>query len=300
MLISVVIPVHNRRSELKRALESILKQTHQEFEVIVVDDSSTDSPETLTRELNDPRIKFIRNGSKSNANIARNIGIKAAMGEYVAMLDSDDEWMPEHLEHKLNFLKERNTDGVFGSLKIFNGEDYRTIVSRPLADNEKMANYLLSGGFAFTPTHFYKINAIQDILFNESIRDHDDLDLAVRFSKKYKFVADQHVSVIVNWKLDGKRSVDYNSQIKFIETYKNEIEPLTYAKHNIIMYGRAKQTGAESTTIAHYKKESLRYFKLISLTDYMTFAAPKTIFGKINARIMFLLRKMFSVDSSLR
>ncbi len=293
-MISVVIPVHNRRSELKKALESVFKQTYQDFEIIVVDDCSDDHPESLSSELNDTRLKFIRNKNKSSANIARNIGIKEAKGDYVAMLDSDDEWMPVHLEDKLKFIIDTNADGIFGSVKIFNGNIYRTKISRPLEEKERMADYLLSGGFAQTSTHFYKTAAINDILFNEKIRDHDDLDLAVRFSKKYKFIADQNVTAIVNWRVDVKRNVDYLSQISFIETYKQEIEPLTYARHNIIMYGRAVKSGAASSIIQHYKRESLRHIKLISLTDYMTFAAPQNIFSKIAARFAFALRVIFA------
>lgn len=293
-MISVVIPVHNRRNELKRALQTILKQTIREFEVIVVDDNSNDKPEELLKELNDTRIRFIHNKTKSNANTARNIGIKDAKGEYVAMLDSDDEWMPEHLQEKLNYLKETGADGVFGSIKVFNGKDTRIVISRPLAENEKMADYLLNGGLAQTSTHFYKQAAIKEILFNEKIRDHDDLDLAVRFSKKYKFIADQNVTAQVNWRLDLKRNVDYRSQILFVETYKEEIKPLTYARHNIMMYGKAKASGAEASIIAHYKKEGLRNIKILSLTDYMTFAAPTTVFSKIMARISFAFRKLFA------
>src|ERR1700740_3319071 len=121
MMVSVVIPVHNREAELVRAIHSVMKQTMQDFEVLVVDDCSSIELKPTLEKLGDERIKYFRLPAKGNANVCRNKGIEEAKGKYVAMLDSDDEWQPIHLENKINTLEKKGVDGVFGSCVIDNG-----------------------------------------------------------------------------------------------------------------------------------------------------------------------------------
>jgi glycosyltransferase involved in cell wall biosynthesis len=102
-LVSVVIPTYNRCNWLSRAIESVLRQTYSPFELIVVDDGSTDGTPELLEAYGDG-IRVIR---KENTGVsgARNAGIRAAKGELIALLDSDDRWLPEKLEHQVAFFK---------------------------------------------------------------------------------------------------------------------------------------------------------------------------------------------------
>lgn len=103
-MISVVIPTYNRSSDLLRALKSVLLQTFQNFEVIVVDNNSTDNTELMIKELNDNRIKFVKICNNGIIAKSRNIGIKLAKGDYIAFLDSDDWWLPSKLENSIKYL----------------------------------------------------------------------------------------------------------------------------------------------------------------------------------------------------
>ncbi|MBL4651467.1 MAG: glycosyltransferase family 2 protein [Flavobacteriales bacterium] len=95
--VSVIIPVYNRSKDLIRAIRSVQNQTVQEFEVLVVDDKSEENIEKIVNEFADSRLKYFLNTSEnSNANVCRNIGFDNAAGDYIAMLDSDDEWLPNH------------------------------------------------------------------------------------------------------------------------------------------------------------------------------------------------------------
>src|SRR5436190_11436655 len=99
--VSVVIPVFNRAVAVRRAIDSVLAQTFQDFEIIVVDDGSTDDTAESVSSFQDPRITLIRHDRKRGGSAARNTGIRSSSGAYVAFLDSDDEWLPAKLERQL-------------------------------------------------------------------------------------------------------------------------------------------------------------------------------------------------------
>jgi glycosyltransferase involved in cell wall biosynthesis len=99
--VSVVIPVFNRPAAVRRAIDSVLAQTCQEFEVIVVDDGSTDDTPAAVLAVSDPRITLMRHAENRGGSAARNTGIRASNGSFVAFLDSDDEWLPTKLERQL-------------------------------------------------------------------------------------------------------------------------------------------------------------------------------------------------------
>lgn len=108
--ISVIIPSYNRAGTIVRAVNSVLNQTYSIYEVIVVDDCSTDDTAELLEAVDDPRVRVIRNEVNSGACKSRNVGIIAATGEYIALLDSDDEWLPDKLEKQMAALASSKAD----------------------------------------------------------------------------------------------------------------------------------------------------------------------------------------------
>ena len=109
MRVSVILPLYNKALYVRRALDSISVQTFKDFEVIVVDDGSTDESVRVVAEHDDKRIRLI---SQQNAGpgAARNRGAMEARGEFLAFLDADDEWLPEYLEESLNLLEHYGTE----------------------------------------------------------------------------------------------------------------------------------------------------------------------------------------------
>lgn len=101
--VSVIIPTYNRAELIIETIQSVLDQTFDDFEIIVVDDGSTDNTKQVVDGFKDSRIKYIYQENRGVAN-ARNNGIKASSGEYIAFLDSDDMWLPENLELKVKML----------------------------------------------------------------------------------------------------------------------------------------------------------------------------------------------------
>lgn len=109
-LVSIIVPVYNAEDYLVQTIESVLQQTYPHWELLLVDDCSSDnSPEIAKRyALQDSRIQYILLPRNSGAAVARNAGLEASGGRYVAYLDADDLWFPRKLERQLAFMRENN------------------------------------------------------------------------------------------------------------------------------------------------------------------------------------------------
>ena len=107
--ISVVMPLYNKRPFVDRAVQSVLAQTLDDYELIVVDDGSTDGSADVVTAIADPRIRLISQANRGPG-AARNVGIQAARGELLAFLDADDEWMPEFLRRSVELLEGHGPD----------------------------------------------------------------------------------------------------------------------------------------------------------------------------------------------
>lgn len=117
-MISVILPTYNRAERVRQSIESVLKQSVKDIELIVVDDGSTDNTEDIVESIVDQRINYIKLNHNKGACAARNIGIEAAKGEYIAFQDSDENWYKNKLEIELKALKEKKADVVFCKLNL--------------------------------------------------------------------------------------------------------------------------------------------------------------------------------------
>jgi glycosyltransferase involved in cell wall biosynthesis len=117
--VSIITPVYNSAKYIGECINSVLAQSYGNFEMILVDDGSTDNSEEIIKEFqkSDDRLILIRLKENSGPAIARNTGIKKASGRYMTFLDGDDVWFPNMLEKSINTLKERNCSFVFSSYK---------------------------------------------------------------------------------------------------------------------------------------------------------------------------------------
>lgn len=127
---TVVIPTHNRSTLLKRAIESVLTQTFENFELIVVDDRSTDDTASVVKSFSDFRIRYMMNTRIRGACGARNLGIFAAKGKWVAFLDDDDEWLPEKLNSQYKLLQkaDRSIGMICSDYAIQKGKGQRPVM----------------------------------------------------------------------------------------------------------------------------------------------------------------------------
>lgn len=176
--VSIVIPTYNRAHLISKTIDSVLQQSVQNIEIIIVDDFSSDF-EALEKVINNygnPKITLLRHKVNLHGSAARNTGIKAAKGEYLALLDSDDIWPSNKLEECLNIKLEagevlysqlQNSDGVFPltGIKV----------------DEKVGDYLFANsGCMQTSTLFMHLLLAQQVLFDETLKRFQDFDFVIR------------------------------------------------------------------------------------------------------------------------
>ena len=112
-MVSIIMPAYNAEKTLTLAVSSVLAQTYKNFELIIIDDCSTDTTNALANSFGDSRIHVLTNAKNSGASHTRHNGVDCARGQWLAFLDSDDAWTPDKLEKQLRLQKERNADLVF-------------------------------------------------------------------------------------------------------------------------------------------------------------------------------------------
>jgi glycosyltransferase involved in cell wall biosynthesis len=128
MKVSAIIPLYNKERSIARAINSALAQSHPDFELIVVDDGSTDESAKVVRAISDPRVRLVAQ-SNQGPGAARNRGAAETRGDYLAFLDADDEWMPEFLQKSLSAL-EQGVDCGFCVAAFFDGPERKNSHAR--------------------------------------------------------------------------------------------------------------------------------------------------------------------------
>ena len=185
-MVSVVIPTFNRSQALLRAVKSVQNQSYQELEILIVDDASTDDTQEAVYALNDSRIKYFRHEKNLFAGAARNTGMDAAQGEYIAFLDSDDTWYPDKLSRQLDVFHS-NPDAGFclGGVLMKKGRGYRERVLYPKLSNREsqqlLIDFLTGKVHVFTSAFMFRTCLIKEIgNMDANLRRNQDMDFYLR------------------------------------------------------------------------------------------------------------------------
>jgi len=120
-LISIVIPLYNKASCIGRTIDSILRQTYDNYEIVIVNDGSTDNGLEIVSKFTAPRIKII-NQENAGVSVARNCGVKESVGRYIAFLDADDEWKEDYLQSQVDLIRDYPECDVFATAYEFKDE----------------------------------------------------------------------------------------------------------------------------------------------------------------------------------
>lgn len=189
MLVSVIIPTFNCADFLVEAIRSVVAQTYQNIEIIVVDDGSTDHTESALQQFGD-RVRFFRQ-ERGGPSAARNLGILQAQGELIAFLDADDLWRPTKLARQVEYMRDHPeavlvyTDFTRGPKPGSNNES-RLRVFKP-RDPADPFHALLEENFIATPTVLVKREALaRSGLFDPTLKGSEDFDLWLRLAQAHR------------------------------------------------------------------------------------------------------------------
>lgn len=186
--VSVIIPTHNRASLLAVAVQSVLAQTFQDFEILIVDDASTDNTKEVVSALSDNRIRYFRRDMSGGDAVARNLGIANSKGEYIAFLDDDDSWLPEKLDLQMNLFKISTfpIGGVHAGYMKIDLKSQKIVGLKFAEERGDIFNSILGENLINTSSVVIKKECIEEVgVFDESIPWCSDQDLWIRISEKY-------------------------------------------------------------------------------------------------------------------
>lgn len=217
MNISVIIPAYNREKHIDRCLQSILNQTVAVYEIIVVDDCSSDGTRECVRKFSDNNVKLIELDHNSGAQTARNRGIREAKGDWIAFCDSDDEWLPDKLERQIARLEKSRRLVCAGGAKVL--QNNKT-TERWIEGNSGYVFHevLLAQTYLLFQTLLVKKECLQNINYlDENVSAYQEWDTAIRLSQMYEidyineplFIYTIHDKRTIFWQRDiaskGKR-----------------------------------------------------------------------------------------------
>jgi len=186
-IVSVIITTYERIEYLKRAIKSVLSQTLSNFELIVVDDCSTDNTEQVVRSFDDKRIKYVKHETNLGVHIARSNGIKKSQGEFIGFLDDDDEYLPEKLEKQVELFRKLpdNYGLVYSGYYVSNGTN---IIARSHPSHKgEVRDILLKFNFVGTLTTLIRSSCFKKIGYFEFMPSIEDWDMWMRIAKHYAF-----------------------------------------------------------------------------------------------------------------
>ncbi len=289
ILFTVIVPTFNRAHMIVETINSVLAQDYPFFELIIVDDGSTDNTEEIVKALRDDRIVYHKKKHEERA-VARNTGFQMAKGDFVTLLDSDDYLYPNHLSSAESFITQ-HPDAEIIRFKydiIDKKKNSLTTANIPDSINEAMiqGNYLGCSGILLSR------NIIINHRFNNdlSLSGSEDYELWLRLSARYPIYTSEIITSTLN--AHAERSVIYNIQE---ESLVNRIELLIkYSfedKEVMRIYGKQKNDFVSKCllyvslhlAIAQYRKSSLKYLykalqsKPDSLFDIRVLGILKTL-----------------------
>jgi amylovoran biosynthesis glycosyltransferase AmsB len=229
-LVSIVIPYYNKSYTLKRCLDSVVMQTYTNYEIIIVDDCSNDweIAANIIQTYENSSIIVIRHESNLNGSAARNTGFKNAKGKFIALLDSDDEWYPDHLFKCIEFQKKINESNflIYSSIKVSTGS--RNDIHYSIKPNiqERIVSNVCDSIFCDNNTiscvtYFYPKKLALKFLFDESLLRFQDIEFILRISNyNIPIYQSPHLGAIVHW--EGNTLVDSikkGANVNFIENF---------------------------------------------------------------------------------
>lgn len=244
--VSVIIPTFNRRNTVLRSIASVQKQDYHNYEIIVVDDASSDGTEKLFAGLRDRKIKYIRHQKNKGGAEARNTGIHAAKGEFIAFLDSDDEWTFDKLSKQIQIISEspEKIGAIYSGVIVRSWKNDIIPSQNPLYSGDILSELYARNCVGPLSSVIVKRDVFKECgMFDSRMPSCQDWDLCIRIAQKYHFECVKEP--LVNYHL-GKKSITKDMAAKAIG------HKLILKKYEENICNNRSAYGRQLLTIGHY------------------------------------------------
>ncbi len=274
-LVSIIIPTYKRNDNLEKSIESVLNQSYENIEIIVVDDNDPstqyrkNTEKLMKKYEKDSKVIYIKHERNKNGAVARNTGIKASKGEYIGFLDDDDEFLRDKIKKQVQFL-EQNDKYDCVSCQTYK----RNRILKQKINQKTLQRDILSLKVSpITPTLLFTKKSIEELKgFNETYRRHQDVEMVVRFLQKNRMFYIEEPLVIVGTnngenQLKGKDLDELKKQ--FITEFMPIIEQLNEKERG----SKRKILCAHyvATAISHLKNKNYKLLRKVLKISYKTY-----------------------------
>lgn len=264
---SVIIPTYNRCLILKDTIASVINQDEKSWELIIVDDGSTDNTREMVLSFNDPRVKYFYQENKERS-AARNNGIGEAIGDWICLLDSDDEFLPNHLLVLKSFINENKIDKIAVIRTLCIEKNEIEAVYQPFKELRGHAvNYLFENTLYPSSLCFHR-DIFNTFRFNEKLNLAEDTELLVKVFSKYPLLLINNHTVVIKKHagntqsyLTGEKHYQYFKNLKQAFRFKGAIKDLDTSALTNLLSKRIVWATSE------FKREKSR-FKAIRIACY--------------------------------
>lgn len=266
-LVSVILTTYNRRILLPYAIKSVLEQTYQNYEIIVVNDFGEDVWDII-QSFNSEKIKYLCNIKNSGPSFSRNIAIETAKGSVICYLDDDDLYLPNHLDEIITVFNNNDdidvlyTDAIYINEKLNNSERQEVSDETMFVGNKYSYSRLLIANYIPINSLSHRKKVFEDIgLFDESIKSHEDWDFQLRLGKVYSFYNLDKVTVEVRNRINQKDNIlsknNENFYYQYIDIYRK------YPASNLCVFKKRQQV------ITYYRKMDIKDLNINKIISYL-------------------------------
>lgn len=225
-MVTVIIPTYKRAKYINRAINSILKQTYQDFEIIVVDDNDEESQDRKIMEIemekykNNKKIIYLKHKNNLNGAAARNTGIKHAHGDYITFLDDDDFFISNRLEKLTNIMdKNKSYDAVYTGVIICLNDQIDKVIPATKCGNLQKEMLMKEFDIGTGSNLFFRKETLMELKgFDESYVRHQDIEIMIRFFEKHK-ILNLNEYLVIKCNDDRRNTINVDRLISVKEKY---------------------------------------------------------------------------------
>lgn len=249
-LVSVIIPSYKRTETLKRAIDSVLSQTYENLEILIVDDNIPGDEYSINlreiiKQYKDERVKLVTQKVHINGAVARNEGVKASIGEYIAFLDDDDEWMHDKIERQIQILQsDLGLSGIGGGVTLWrDGKEISQLPQKEITEDNLLLKIFIREARLATSSFLCKKSAFIEMGgFDPSLIRSQDLQLFVDFLYKFRIypiwnfkTVKMHVESSIN-RLDASKLAEnkedfFNSVNNVLKSFSKSVQRRIKSAH---------------------------------------------------------------------